>query len=127
MRVLVCGGRDFQDKSLYAVLDKLHRESSIGVIIEGAARGADRMAGYWARKNKIDNLKFHADWQRLGIAAGPRRNQQMIEQGRPDLVVAFPGGVGTADMVRRARAAKIEVIEIPRSSACRLSPRIEDD
>jgi hypothetical protein len=40
------------------------------------------------------------------------RNQQMLDEGRPTLVVAFPGGRGTADMMRRARVAGIEVIEI---------------
>ena len=44
--------------------------------------------------------------------AGPRRNARMLAEGKPDLVVAFPGGRGTADMVSKARAAKVEVMEI---------------
>jgi hypothetical protein len=40
-----------------------------------------------------------------------RRNQQMLDEGRPDLVVAFPGGAGTANMVKLARAIGCEVIE----------------
>ena len=51
---------------------------------------------------------FPADWKVRGRAAGHIRNQQMLDEGRPHLVVAFPGGRGTADMVRRARAAGIE-------------------
>lgn len=110
-RVLVCGGRDFSDTALvYRTLDRIHREMMIGVLIEGDAHGADRIAGYWARRNRIDNLKFKADWKTYGNAAGPIRNQQMIDDGKPDMVVAFPGGRGTADMVTRAKAAGIKIM-----------------
>lgn len=112
MRLLVCGGRDFSDTTLaYRVLDKLHRERMIGVVIEGDARGADRIAGYWARRNRIDNLKFPADWRAHGKAAGPIRNKRMLDEGKPDAVLAFPGGRGTANMIEQARGAGIEVIE----------------
>jgi len=53
-----------------------------------------------------------ANWAGLGRKAGPIRNQEMLDQGRPNMVVAFPGGRGTADMVRRARGAGVEVIEV---------------
>jgi ABC-type sugar transport system substrate-binding protein len=36
----------------------------------------------------------------------------MLDEGKPDIVVAFPGGTGTADMVRRARKAGVVVIEV---------------
>lgn len=112
-RVLVCGGRDFSNTQLaYAVLDRLHKELGIDVVIEGDARGADRIAGYWARRNRIDNLKFRADWKLYQNRAGPVRNAKMLRQGKPDLVVAFPGGNGTRDMIEKARAAGVEVLEI---------------
>lgn len=113
IRVLVCGGRDFSDvDTIHRTLDRLHKARLIDCVIEGNARGADRIAGYWARKNRIDNRKFNADWTKYGNAAGPIRNQTMIDKGLPDVVLAFPGNTGTADMVRRARAAGIEVIEV---------------
>lgn len=113
-RVLVCGGRDFTDAALVErALGTLAKTTVIDCIIEGNQRGADRIAGYWARRHRIPDLKFNADWTKHGKAAGPIRNQQMLDKGRPDLVVAFPGGTGTADMVRRARAAGVEVIEVP--------------
>lgn len=113
MRVLVCGGRNFNDTALaYRTLDRVHRERMIGVVIEGDAPGADRIAGYWARRNHIDDLKFKADWKTHGNAAGPIRNARMISEGRPNLVVAFAGGRGTADMVARAKAAGVKVIEV---------------
>jgi hypothetical protein len=82
MRVLVCGSRIFDHKEkLFKVLDQLHKDVGIDVIIEGDAKGADRMAGFWARKNKIDNLKFPADWDKYGRGAGYIRNMQMLTEG----------------------------------------------
>lgn len=112
-RVLVCGGRNFSDQALVdATLTRLMKVRGIDVLIEGNARGADRMAGFWARRNRVTNLKFNADWDTHGNKAGLIRNQRMLDEGRPDLVIAFPGGRGTADMVRRAKAAGIEVVEV---------------
>ena len=55
---------------------------------------------------------YMADWKRLGRKAGPIRNQRMLVEGKPDLVVAFPGGKGTAGMVTLARNASVEVIVV---------------
>lgn len=116
VRVLVCGGRDFTDtKGLYKYLDNLHRTLGITTIIEGDAKGADRMAGFWARKNKITNVKFKAAWEKFGSKAGPIRNQQMLDQGIPQLVVAFPGGRGTEDMINRAKEAQVETLVLKRN------------
>jgi len=84
----------------------------ISSIIAGGARGADTMAKHLAHAWNVPFRMFKADWNKHGKAAGPLRNQRMLDEGKPDLVVAFPGGRGTADMVRRARAAGIEVREI---------------
>jgi len=112
MKVIVCGGRDFTDQArLYKFLDRFHRKHSLEIVVEGDSRGVDRMAGYWARKNRIEDRKYPADWNALGKAAGPLRNQQMIDAEKPDAVIAFQGGHGTADMVRRAHEAEILVIE----------------
>jgi len=48
-----------------------------------------------------------------GRAAGPVRNAQMLAEGKPDFVVAFPGGRGTADMCKQARARGVKVVEVP--------------
>lgn len=116
MRVLVCGARTYNNiEHLYSTLDKLHKKYGFDVVIEGDARGADRMAGYWARKNKLDNLKFPADWEKYGRAAGFIRNKQMLDEGQPDLVIAFgltPESKGTRNMVDQATKAGIEVVII---------------
>lgn len=114
MRVLVCGGRDYSDREhVYAELTRLHAESKdFWFLIHGAARGADTLAAEWAEWIGVPHQAFRADWKRLRKAAGAIRNQQMLDEGKPDLVVAFPGGVGTADMIRRAERAGIRVVRI---------------
>lgn len=114
MRLLVCGGRDYSDVwRLTAVLDWVWIDSfGIVEVIHGGARGADSLAGEWAKRKGIPVRVFPADWKQHGRRAGPIRNQQMLDEGRPTVVVAFPGGTGTADMVRRARAAGVLVKEI---------------
>lgn len=111
LRVLVCGGRRFSDRELlFATLDALSPRPD--TLLHGHAIGADSLADEWARARGVAILGFRAQWEKYGKAAGPRRNQRMLDTGRPRVVIAFPGGVGTADMVRRARAAGIEVREI---------------
>lgn len=112
-RILVCGGRHFDDGAL---LERTLNEytDSVRVIIEGGAPGADRLARTWAQMRRIEVLTFYAQWKRDGKAAGPIRNKAMLANGRPDLVIAFEGGRGTADMVRQARAAGVPVAEITR-------------
>lgn len=112
MRVLVCGGRDYHDKArVFVVLDKLHAEVGIDRIIEGGAKGADTWAAQWGGSRGILET-YHADWENHGSFAGPMRNTRMLNEGRPDLVIAFPGGRGTANMVKQARKSGVQVIEI---------------
>lgn len=114
MRVLVCGGRDYKNKThLFNVLDAVHQEQPITLIIEGECPrgGADQLAALWASSRKVELLPMPADWGRYGPAAGPIRNTQMLIEGRPELVVFFPGGNGTKDMVEKARKHRIPTKE----------------
>jgi hypothetical protein len=111
--VLVCGGRHYRDdKALRRVLDAALRTGPL-VIIEGGARGADRLAREWAKDRGVVCATFPADWDAHGPSAGPIRNRQMIDEGRPQMVLAFPGGRGTADMIRQAQAAGVLVVKYP--------------
>jgi hypothetical protein len=116
MRALVCGGRDYDDRDhVWNVLCELDaRRGPFAVVIHGCAPGADTEAMIWAQTCNRKHAPFQADWQQHGNAAGPIRNQRMIDEGKPGLVIAFPGGRGTADMVKRARAAGVEVIHVRR-------------
>jgi hypothetical protein len=110
-RILVCGGRDYHDfDRVDNVLSKLLGEGD--TLIQGGARGADALAKQWAFEWHVSVEEYPADWKKYGRGAGPIRNQQMLDEGKPDLVVAFKGGTGTADMVRRAKKAGIPVTEV---------------
>lgn len=125
-RVLVCGGRHYgstennggqsrsealeEQESVWSTLDRLQPS----LIIHGGAKGADQIAGDWARMNFSPYCVFPANWDRLGRRAGPVRNGWMLEHGQPDLVVAFPGGKGTKGMVKLAQEAGVPVLEVPR-------------
>jgi hypothetical protein len=109
MKLLVCGGRNFKDSTaVFNELDRLAPE----LVIQGGAAGADKIARAWAQFHNVPIWTFPADWEKYGPKAGPIRNAMMLAQSRPDAVLAFPGGRGTADTVRRAHAAGIMVMEV---------------
>lgn len=115
MRVLVCGGRKFYGKALLKkTLDELHAKTPITCIINGKCKtGADFLATHWATAYggmKVE--EYEAQWDAQGNSAGPIRNTMMLKASRPDLVVAFKGNNGTADMVRKAKAAGVKVLEV---------------
>lgn len=108
--VLVCGGRDYTDTGhVYDILDLAHAANPILKLIHGGASGADNCAARWAMSRNVQMERFEADWQRYGNAAGPIRNRKMLDQGKPDLVIAFPGGKGTRNMIAQAEGANVPV------------------
>lgn len=112
MKLLVTGGRDFDNyRMLRDALDHLHEKTPVNVLIHGGARGADTLAGKWACDNNIPTSVHLAKWDKYGKSAGHIRNGDMLGE-KPDLVVAFPGGRGTADMVRQAEKAGIDVVRM---------------
>lgn len=115
MKVLVCGGRLYDDReTLFTIMDALHqnRRGPVSLLVHGNANGADALAKEWASSRGLLQRWWAADWKTHGNGAGPIRNQKMLDEGKPDLVVAFPGGRGTADMVARATRAGVEVIHV---------------
>jgi hypothetical protein len=120
MRVLICGGRYFQNVvRLWRVLDAFHAKHTIAGVIEGGSDavageyyGADYWARMWAKAHGIPSMTEFADWDQFGRWAGPKRNKEMIDKYDPEAVIAFPGGAGTANMIKQARAAGIDVHEV---------------
>lgn len=111
--VVVTGGRDFKGRfHLWTEMDKIHAKVKITHVIHGAAPGADTMAGQWATHRGIQEVRCAANWDKHAKAAGAMRNARMAEM-KPDMVIAFPGGTGTANMKKTAIAAGIEVVEVP--------------
>jgi predicted Rossmann-fold nucleotide-binding protein len=124
LRVLVCGGRDYglkDDGAQYVKLvNTLNTIAANGArqvtIIHGGAKGADACAGQWASVTRTPTEVYPADWYKadgtLDKGAGFRRNELMLTK-KPDVVVAFPGGNGTAHMCKIARLAGVKVFEVP--------------
>lgn len=112
MKVLVCGGRDYNKVAIfYLELDRIQQEKGkFTQIISGHARGADQLAEMYADQNNIPVRIFPAQWDKYGKRAGYIRNVQMLEEGEPDLVVAFPGGKGTEMMISISESAAVPVI-----------------
>lgn len=109
MIALVCGGRDYRNKAnLFSFLDSLEIEA----VIHGGADGADRLAGEWAIARKVPEIIVPAQWNGFGKSAGILRNQWMLKFTKVDTVIAFPGGRGTADMVKQATKAGLTVMTL---------------
>lgn len=109
--LLVTGGRDFPVEHagwFNRYMDELFDEVGFKVIVEGGARGVDGLAKAWGKKRGVFVATVDALWDFHGNAAGPLRNAAMLLL-RPDLVIAFPGGKGTANMVRLAEREGITV------------------
>ena len=113
-RVLVCGGRNFTNHDLlFKVLDNIKPQ----FIIHGGASGADSLADQYARMHKIPLQTFHAEWKKYKRPkgknpAGMIRNKKMLSEGQPTLVVVFPGGDGTKDMLQLARKACVPIVKV---------------
>ena len=117
-RVLVTGGRDYPDRQAVFLRLATCRQEAVRnglklIVIHGdCPTGADHWAALWCRREDIDERRYRAQWNLYGRSAGPRRNQRMLDEEQPDLVLAFPGGRGTADLVRRAATAGVLVAHL---------------
>jgi predicted Rossmann-fold nucleotide-binding protein len=104
MKILVCGGRDFNDKErldgyLQSVIDEQNEKVAI---IQGGARGADALAKAFAVRHGIPCIEILPNWVFYGKRAGHLRNYYMLEYCEPNFIIAFPGGAGTANMIKQA-------------------------
>lgn len=119
--VLVCGSRDYADRAhFYNVMDELHRQWRFALVVSGSDErrpGADGLAQEWAKSRGIDRCMFPYNSTR-GRAGGPHRNRLQYRVTQPRIVVAFPGGNGTASMLDvahtdKAAGAEVDIIEVP--------------
>lgn len=116
MTVIVTGGRDYKNEAL---VRRVLRELLPTRLYVGDATGVDAYAWAWAEQNdrKISKWKFEAEWDIYGKSAGPRRNNIMLgaalwDNGPSLILLAFPGGRGTADCIRQAKGKGIIVLRV---------------
>ena len=121
MKVLVFGGRDFHN---YALVKKVLDQVRPSHIVHGAAGGADSLGGRYAREHNIPCTPYPAFWKRMDPRtgrtytdrrAGINRNKRMLADSKPDLLIGFPGGTGTAHMRDHATSKGYRVVMIPPS------------
>jgi hypothetical protein len=109
-RFAVTGGRNFDDKKhVFDTLDAIRSHYIDVILVVGDAKGADALARKWAKKRGVPVEVYEADWA-FGASAGPMRNARILLQGDPSILVAFPGGRGTLDMINRTKRAGRRVI-----------------
>jgi len=112
MKLIVCGGRNYRNiHAVRHVLTAVHAKRPITLLIEGGAKGADRLAREWAVATGVPVATEEADWDKYGKRAGPIRNGLMLSKHMPDGIIAFPGGFGTDDMIAQALKAGVKVYE----------------
>jgi len=106
MKLIIAGGRTYR-----LTEQDIQRLDELGAteVVSGCATGADEDGQRWAESRGLPVRRFPPDWNRLGFAAGPRRNRQMAAYA--DAVILFPGGRGTLSMFNEARAANITIYD----------------
>lgn len=115
--LLVTGGRRFhQTAYIYNVLDQIHAHRPITLLVHGNAMGTDSIAGAWAVERGVPLAIFPANWKGENKAAGPLRNQRILDTVFVDGCVAFPGDRGTNDMIDRVNRAKISLMDLSKQN-----------
>lgn len=110
VRLLVCGGRTYNDlTSAHAALNLFASTNKVELVIQGGAKGADKLGKIWAHMQGLPCIEIDAAWGYYGKRAGHIRNAWMLDIATPNYCIAFPGGFGTADMVKACKAADVTV------------------
>lgn len=111
--ILVTGGRDYENAMVVDAVLKQYQDE-IWLVMQGGAPGLDTLVENWCRKNEVPCLRVPAEWKKYNKKAGHMRNSQMLTflGFMPDLLLSFPGGMGTADMTRKAKLAGISIRRI---------------
>ncbi|NVZ99610.1 DUF2493 domain-containing protein [Pseudomonas gingeri] len=113
MRVLICAGRYYMNASMCRkVLEAYQQVRRIEVLIHGGNQYLGSTLEDWARETGTHIVRYPSNWQLYGKQAERRRNQFMLLDSEPDLVLAFPGGNDTEELVAQARAIGIETLPI---------------
>jgi hypothetical protein len=104
-KLLICGDRNWSDKKFIKL--KMSKLQAGTIVVHGAAKGADSLAGEVAEEMGFEVHPYPAAWGVFGRAAGPIRNTQMLDEESPDAVWGFHDWIenskGTRDMMRQAQ------------------------
>mgnify|MGYP001594148271 FL=1 len=110
MRLLVCGGRHFDDAVLVeGELQAFHAASPISVLIHGGLPGIGIPLESWARRNKVHVIRYPANFS-LGKSGDATRDEFMLADSRAEMLLVFPGGRRTAELLREAGRKLVPVM-----------------
>lgn len=114
MKLLVCGGRNNTDavNTVMQLNKLLNFYGKITIITGGCKTGIDNIVRKWCFNKGIPYFECPAQWEHYGDCAGPVRNKWMLDQFKPDCVIAFSGGSGTKHTIAIANKAGIPVYEL---------------
>lgn len=111
MKVIIAGGRDFDDFDLVEnAMSPLRRRVRLDMeVVSGRAKGADRLGELWAEVYRVKVIQYPADWDQYGKAAGHKRNYAMARYA--DVLMAFWDGEsrGTRNMIDTALREGLEI------------------
>lgn len=109
MKTIIAGSREATPEEVWAALLSCEWRHEITGVLCGMAKGADLHGKAWANANKIPVSQWPPNWEVYGFAAGPIRNQQMVDRADA-LIAAWDGqSVGTSDVIARAKAKGLRV------------------
>jgi aspartate aminotransferase-like enzyme len=117
LKILVSGSRYYKNyRKILSFLTRMKQKHSEVIVVEGGARGADTLARKACEKLNIKCKEYNANWEKYGRAAGPIRNQQMLDDNDDIEIVAIfheelNKSKGTKDMLKRARKANKEIVK----------------
>ena len=118
--VIVCGSRDvcyhkdpFYREQIFYSLDVSRDIYKFDFVVTGGQTGVDASTKEWADAHGIENRIYYADVLQYGPSAGQLRNKKMLEEIEPQLILAFPGSLGTGSMRALGEAIKCPVVELP--------------
>lgn len=124
MRLIIAGGRHLDDVALIRrALARVHAIRPITVLVHGGNGVLGSTAEDWAREMRLHLVRYPANWREFGKRAEAIRNDFMLADSRPDMVLALPGGTDTADLVARALRARVPVCD---ADGQPLTPKAED-
>ena len=114
-KVLVTGGPSFNNKEL---LERVLKQEAPSVIIAGGLEGPETMATEYGRKHGIRRMSFPMPTPKYTRASAFERNSFMFETAKPDVVIAFPGGIDTHEVVKMARNTNcaVRIVEAPKDT-----------
>ena len=110
MKIIIAGGRDFNDyNKLCQICDHMLQNQQDIEIVSGTAKGADQLGEKYANEKGYKITRFPANWDKHGKAAGYLRNEEMAKYA--DALIAFwdNKSKGTEHMINLAKKYNLKI------------------